>query len=125
MDPRRESFGQLLVPGAMYCWITPVLVAVLGRSQFLAGLLGVAGLAGLALASVRLPGVGDVETFYREDRWLALATAVVAISPLAMLGYAVTGLVWALGAMIVAGTAALVVQFVLRGDYRWTEDRWE
>lgn len=126
MDPQRESsFGRLLVLGAMYCWITPVLVAVLGRSQLVAGLIGMAGLAGLALAAVRLPAVGDVEAFYQEDRWLALGTGLVVISPLVMLGYAVTGLVWALGAMIVAGTVALVIQFVLRGDYQRTEDRWE
>jgi len=109
----------------MYCWITPVLVAVLGRSQLAAGLIGMAGLVGLALAAVRLPAVGDVEAFYQEDRWLALGTGLVVISPLVMLGYAVTGLVWALGAMIVAGTVALVIQFVLRGDYQRTEDRWE
>jgi hypothetical protein len=126
MDSQRESsFAQLLVLGAMYCWITPVLVAVFGRSQLAAGVLGLAGLAGLALAAVRLPGVDNVEDFYRKDRWLALGTGLVAVSPLAMLGYAVTGSVWALGGMIVAGTAALVIQFVLRGDYRWTEDRWE
>ncbi|HEX2416940.1 MAG TPA: hypothetical protein VHJ83_02275 [Micromonosporaceae bacterium] len=126
MDPQRESsFGRLLVLGAMYCWITPVLVAVLGRSQLAAGLIGMAGLVGLALAAVRLPAVGDVEAFYQEDRWLALGTGLVVISPLVMLGYAVTGLVWALGAMIVAGTVALVIQFVLRGDYQRTEDRWE
>jgi len=126
MDPQRESsFGRLLVLGAMYCWITPVLVAVLGRSQLAAGLIGMAGLVGLALAAVRLPAVGDVEAFYQEDRWLALGTGLVVISPLVMLGYAVTGLVWALGAMIVAGTVALVIQFVLRGDYQRAEDRWE
>jgi hypothetical protein len=126
MDPRRESsFGQLLVLGAMYCWITPVLVAVLGRSQLVAGMLGVAGVAGLALAATRLPGVGDIEALYRGDRWLALGTGLVAVSPLVMLGYAVTGSVWVLGTMIVAGTAALVIQFVVRGDFGWTGDGWE
>lgn len=126
MDPLRESsFGQLLVLGAMYCWITPVLVAVLGRSQLVAGVLGIAGLAGVTLAAVHLPGVGDVESLYRDDRWLALGVGLVVVSPLAMLGYVVTGSVWVLGAMIVAGTAALVIQFVVRGDFRWTEDRWE
>lgn len=126
MEQQREaSFGQLTVIGGLYCWITPVLVAVFGRSQLFAGVCGIAGLAGLALAATRLPGVGDLDGLFRDDRWLALGAGLAAVSPLLMLGYAVTGSPWMLGAMIVAGTAALVIRFVVRGDYRWTEDRWE
>lgn len=124
MNPRRESsFGQLVVLGAMYCWITPVLVAGFGRSRVLAALLGIGGLAMLALAATRLPAVGDLEGLFREDRWLALGTGLVVISPLLMLGYAVTGTPWALGAMIMAGTGALVIRYVVRSDFRWSEDR--
>ncbi|MGH3655235.1 MAG: hypothetical protein ACRDUA_01115 [Micromonosporaceae bacterium] len=117
MPAREDSFVRLVLAGGAYCWVAPVLVAVFGRSQLFAGVLGVLGLVTLAVASTRLPGLGEVESLYREDRWLAVAAGLVAISPVILLGYAVTGQPYVLAAMILAGTAALVLLFVVRGEW--------
>ena len=117
MPLREGSFVRLVLLGGAYCWVAPVMVATLGRSQLFAGVLGVLGLVALAVAAVRLPGVGDVESLYRDDRWLAVATGLVAVSPVIVLGYAVTGIVYLLPAVILAGTAALALLFVLRDTW--------
>ena len=122
MEQREAAFSTLVTGGAVYCWLAPVFVAVFGRNQVFAAVLGVAGIAALALAATQLPGIGDIEGLYRQDRWLAIAAGLVTVSPVLLLGYAVTGSMWPLIATIVAGTAALVLQHVVRGDIGWIDD---
>ncbi len=114
-----HGFTRMALIGATCCWIAPLLVAVFGRSQLFAGVLGIAGLAAVVLGAGRLPGpAGDgLGVLNRVDPWLARAGLLVAVSPVLLLAYAVTGYPWALGAMIAAGAAVLIIIFVVRADH--------
>ncbi|MQA25377.1 MAG: hypothetical protein GEU94_07880 [Micromonosporaceae bacterium] len=115
----REHFSRTVLFGSIYCWTAPVLVAVLGKSQLFAGVLGVGALVALLLSVAQLPGSagGALGALQRVDPWLARAVLAVAAAPVLMLVYAVTAAPWALGAVIVAGVAALIIMFVVRADF--------